>query len=111
MTRTELEQHIEDVKVSIKLTKADYDAKSKVKQFNMDLFSTNMKLDYAIAAIRIDGELKILNRKMISLRADLDASIKALALMRKEPNFFEGEGDICIMEELARNGYLTGIKF
>ena len=111
MTRTDLEQHIKEIMVEIDETRAAYEARKQIKNHDIDMFVMSMKLDYALMAISIDGELSVLNHKLISLKEDLDTSRRALQLMHRVPDFFYGEGDICMMEELTKNGYLRGIKF
>lgn len=111
MTRTDLEQHIKELEVKIDQTRAAYEARKQIKDHNIDMFVLSMKLDYALMAISSDSELVVLNRKLISLKKDLDTSRRALQLMHRVPDFFYGEGDICMMEELTKNGYLKGIKF
>lgn len=68
------------------------------------------RLDDALWAIRVNSDLELLDDKLAALKRDLAATKKALQLMHRVPDLFYGEGDICMMEELTKNGYLKGIK-
>ena len=56
------------------------------------------------------SNLGLADDKLAALKRELAATKKALQLMHRVPDFFYGEGDICMMEELTKNGYLKGIK-
>ena len=110
MTRTDLEQHIKELEVERELVMAERDRVAAIKHKALRKFSLSMKLDDALTTIRINGDLDLLDDKLSVLKRELAATKKALQLMHRVPDFFYGEGDICMMEELTKNGYLRGIK-
>lgn len=103
MTRADLEQHIKELEVERELVMAERARVAEIKHNALCNFSLSMKLDDALLAIRANCNLDLADDK-------LAATKKALQLMHRVPDFFYGEGDICMMEELTKNGYLKGIK-
>lgn len=110
MTRADLEQHIKELEVERELVMAERARVAEIKHIVLRNFSSSMKLDDALWAIRVNSDLELLDDKLAALKRDLAATKKALQLMHRVPDFFYGEGDICMMEELTKNGYLKGIK-
>ena len=110
MTRTDLEQHIKELEVERELVIAERARVAEIRHKALRKFSLSMKLDDALVTIRINGDLDLLDDKLAALKRELAATKKALQLMHRVPDFFYGEGDICMMEELTKNGYLKGIK-
>lgn len=110
MTRTDLEQHIKELEVECELVMAERARIAEIRHKALRKFSLSMKLDDVLMTIRINGDLDLLDDKLAALKRELAATKKALQLMHRVPDFFYGEGDICMMEELTKNGYLKGIK-
>ena len=110
MTRTDLEQHIKELEVERELVMAERARVAEIRYNALSKFSLSMKLDDALLAIRANCDLDLLDKKLSALKRDLSATKKALQLMHRVPDFFYGEGDICMMEELTKNGYLKGFK-
>lgn len=110
MTRTDLEQHIKELEVERELVMAERARVAEIRCIVLRSFSSSMKLDDALWVIRVNSDLELLDDKLAALKRDLAATKKALQLMHRVPDFFYGEGDICMMEELTKNGYLKGIK-
>lgn len=111
MTRTDLEQHIKELEAERELVMDERARVAEIRYKALRKFSLSMKLDDALMTIRINGDIDLLDDKLAVLKRDLTATKKALKLMYRVPDFFYGEGDICMMEELSKNGYLRGIKF
>lgn len=103
MTRADLEQHIKELEVERELVMAERARVAAIRHNALCKFSSSMKLDDALLAIRANCNLDLLDGK-------LAATKKALQLIHRVPDFFYGEGDICMMEELTKNGYLKGFK-
>lgn len=110
MTRADLEQHIKELEVERELVMAERARVAEIKHNALCNFSLSMKLDDALLAIRANCNLDLADDKLAALKRELAATKKALQLMHRVPDFFYGEGDICMMEELTKNGYLKGIK-
>ena len=110
MTRADLEQHIKELEVERELVMAERARVAEVRYNALCKFSLSMKLDDALLAIRANCKLDLADGKLAALKRDLAATKKALQLMHRVPDFFYGEGNICMMEELTKNGYLKGIK-
>ncbi|RGH19400.1 hypothetical protein DWV75_02250 [Ruminococcus sp. AF12-5] len=102
MTRTDLEQHIKELEIERELVMAERARVAEIRYKALRKFSLSMKLDDALTTIRINGDLDLLDDKLSVLKRDLVATKKALQLMHRVPDFFYGEGDICMMEELTK---------
>lgn len=108
MTRADLEQHIKELEVERELVMAERARVAEVRYNALCKFSLSMKLDDALLAIRANCNLDLADGKLAALKRDLAATKKALQLMHRVPDFFYGEGNICMMEELTKKRIFKG---